>query len=97
MSDQTKPHILLYTMGHCPYCARAKALLRKKGVVDWDEYDLETAPEKRAEMIAKSGGVRTVPQIFIGDTHIGGSDNLYALDAAGGLGRLLEIAEPVSR
>ena len=83
------PHILLYTMGHCPYCARAKALLRKKGVTAWEEYDLEIVPEKRAEMLARSGGRRTVPQIFIGDTHIGGSDDLSLLDAAGGLDALL--------
>ena len=94
MSNQTTPHILLYTMGHCPYCARAKALLRKKGVADWEEYDLEIVPEKRAEMMARSGGRRTVPQIFIGDAHVGGSDDLAALEAAGGLDPLLKVKTP---
>jgi glutaredoxin 3 len=84
------PHILLYTMGHCPYCKRAKALLREKGVSDWDEYDLEVTPRKRAEMKAKSGGRNTVPQIFIGGTHVGGADDLFKLDAAGGLDPLLK-------
>ncbi|MEM8636858.1 MAG: glutaredoxin 3 [Pseudomonadota bacterium] len=83
------PHILLYTMGHCPYCARAKALLRKKGISEWEEYDLELVPQKRAEMVAKSAGRRTVPQIFIGGKHIGGSDDLAALDIAGDLDALL--------
>ncbi len=86
------PKITLYTMGHCPFCARAKALLKSKGVTDWTEYDLEIVPEKRAEMERRSGGRRTVPQIFIGDTHVGGSDDLYALEAAGGLDPLLGFA-----
>lgn len=81
--------ITLYTMGHCPFCARAKALLRSKGVTRWTEYDLEVTPEKRAEMETRSGGRRTVPQIFIGDTHVGGSDDIYALEAAGNLNPLL--------
>ena len=85
------PHILIYTMGHCPYCRRAKALLREKGVTEWEEYDLERVPEKRSEMLARSGGRHTVPQIFIGDTHIGGSDDLFRLDAAGGLDALLNL------
>ena len=74
------PHILLYTMGHCPYCRRAKALLRQKGVTNWE-----------GEMLARSGGRRTVPQIFIGNTHVGGADDLFKLDAAGGLDRLLTL------
>lgn len=85
------PHILLYTMGHCPYCKRAKSLLRQKGVTQWNEYDLEIIPEKRAEMLARSGGRRTVPQIFIGDTHVGGADDLFELDSAGELDRLLTL------
>ena len=85
------PHILLYTMGHCPYCKRAKALLRDKGITEWEEYDLEVVPAKRGEMIAKSGGRTTVPQIFIGQTHVGGADDLFRLDAAGGLDRLLTL------
>ncbi|MEM7458297.1 MAG: glutaredoxin 3 [Pseudomonadota bacterium] len=85
------PHILLYTMGHCPYCKRAKALLRDKGITQWEEYDLEVTPEKRDEMIAKSGGGRTVPQIFIGNTHVGGADDLFKLNAAGELDALLTL------
>ncbi|MCR9224970.1 MAG: glutaredoxin 3 [Hyphomonas sp.] len=85
------PHILLYTMGHCPYCRRAKVLLREKGVIDWEEYDLEIVPEKRGEMLAKSGGRHTVPQIFIGETHVGGADDLFRLDAEGGLDPLLNL------
>lgn len=91
MNDKTIPHILIYTKGHCPFCARAKALLRKKGVSEWEEHDLETVPEKRDEMISRSGGRRTVPQIFIGDTHVGGSDDLGALEAAGRLDALLKV------
>lgn len=79
------PSITLYTMGHCPYCKKAKALLRDKGITDWTEYDLEVAPEKRAEMIERSGGRTTVPQIFIDGYHVGGASDLFALDAAGGL------------
>ncbi len=79
------PEITLYTMGHCPYCARAKALLREKGVTQWTEYDLEVVPEKREEMMQLSGGRVTVPQIFIDGFHAGGSDDLFALDAKGGL------------
>jgi len=87
------PTITLYTMGHCPFCARAKALLRRKGVREWQEYDLEDEPQWcREEMERRSGGRRTVPQIFIGDTHVGGSDDLYALEAAGGLDPLLGFA-----
>jgi len=83
------PHVLLYTMDHCPYCKSAKALLRQKGISNWEEYDLEVVPQKRGEMIAKSGGRNTVPQIFIGDTHVGGADDLFKLDAEGGLDLLL--------
>ncbi len=83
------PAITLYTMGHCPYCARAKALLKRKGVTKWTEYDLEQVPDKRAEMEARSGGRRTVPQIFIGDVHVGGSNDIHELDANGGLDPLL--------
>ena len=85
------PHILLYTMGHCPYCRRAKALLLEKGITEWEEYDLEIVPEKRGEMLARAGGRHTVPQIFIGNTHVGGADDLFRLDEAGGLDRLLNL------
>ena len=85
------PHILLYTMGHCPYCRRAKALLREKGVTEWQEYDLEIVPNRRSEMIRKSSGRKTVPQIFIGNTHVGGADDLFKLEAAGELDSLLGL------
>ena len=86
------PSITLYTMGHCPYCKKAKALLRDKGITEWVEYDLEVIPEKRAEMIQRSGGGDTVPQIFIDGHHVGGASDLFALDAAGGLDRLLGLS-----
>ncbi|HXQ64357.1 MAG TPA: glutaredoxin 3 [Steroidobacteraceae bacterium] len=77
----------MYATGWCPYCARARALLERKGV-DWTEIDLEAEPARRAEMIERSGK-RKVPQIFIGDRHVGGSDELYALDLSGELDVLL--------
>lgn len=85
------PSITLYTMDHCPYCKRAKALLREKGITDWTEYDLETVPEMRGEMVERSGGRNTVPQIFINGHHVGGASDLFALNEAGGLDPLLGI------
>lgn len=79
--------VTIYTTGWCPYCARAKSLLSRKGV-SFDEIDVESAPEKRAEMQTRSGR-RTVPQIFIGDRHVGGCDDLHALEDAGKLDALL--------
>ena len=73
--------ITMYATGWCPYCARARALFEHKGVT-WTELDTDDAA-RRTEMIERSGR-RTVPQIFIGDHHVGGCDELYALDAAGG-------------
>lgn len=84
------PNILLYTMHHCPYCKRAKALLREKGIRGWTEHDLEFVPEKRPEMVALSGR-NTVPQIFIAGHHIGGASDLFALEDAGGLDPLLGL------
>jgi glutaredoxin 3 len=81
------PAVVMYTTGWCPYCERARDLLARKNVT-FDEIDLDSAPEKRAEMQQKSGR-RTVPQIFIGDTHVGGSDDLHALEDAGKLDALL--------
>lgn len=75
--------ILIYTRDYCPYCHKAKALLDKKGV-KYTEIDLEKHPEKQPEMIAKAGRT-SVPQIFIDGKHIGGCDDLHALDAAGKL------------
>jgi glutaredoxin 3 len=79
--------VTMYTTSWCPYCERARRLLAGKGV-SYQEVDVEAAPEKRAEMQSRSGR-RTVPQIFIGDQHVGGSDDLYALEAAGKLDALL--------
>ena len=81
------PPITMYATGWCPYCARARALLERKGVA-WTEVDVEAEPQRRAEMIARSGR-RTVPQIFIGDRPIGGSDDLHELDRNGELDALL--------
>ena len=80
--------IKIYTTPICPYCVRAKALLKKKGA-KFDEVDVFMDADARAEMESKSGGRRSVPQIFIGDTHVGGSDELYALDHEGKLDPLL--------
>jgi len=84
-------NITIYTTGLCPYCARAKSLLQKKGA-EFTEIDVSYDAQARAAMMAKSKGRRTVPQIFIGQTHVGGCDDLYALDAKGGLDRLLATA-----
>lgn len=82
------PSVTLYTKGWCPYCTAAKDLLRGKGV-DFTEIDIDKTPRARAEMIAKAGGRSTVPQIFIGSRHVGGCDDLYALERAGRLDPLL--------
>ena len=82
------PKITIYTTPICPYCVRAKSLLKKKGAT-YEEIDVFMDAKARTEMEEKSGGARTVPQIFIGDTHVGGSDDLYALDHAGKLDALL--------
>jgi len=78
----------MYSTSWCPYCARARRLLQNKGA-QFREVDIEDQPETRAEMIKRSGR-RTVPQIFIGEKHVGGSDDLHALDASGGLDPLLK-------
>jgi len=82
------PHIVVYLTDWCPFCTRARALLERKGA-KFEVIDVDERPEAREEMMARSGR-RTVPQIFIGDTHVGGCDDLYALDAAGGLDPLLK-------
>jgi glutaredoxin 3 len=83
----TTPAITMYATGWCPYCARARALLERKRAA-WTEIDIEAEPERRAEMIARSGR-RTVPQILIGDRPVGGSDDLHELDEKGELDALL--------
>ncbi|HZH09171.1 MAG TPA: glutaredoxin 3 [Microvirga sp.] len=83
------PSITIYTKSWCPYCSAAKELLTKKGA-SFTEIDIEKKPEARAEMIQKAGGRTSVPQIFIDDRHVGGCDDLYALDDRGGLEPLLQ-------
>ena len=80
--------VRIYTTPICPYCVRAKSLLTRKGA-PFEEVDVFMDAGARDEMLAKSGGARTVPQIFIGDTHVGGCDELYALERAGELDELL--------
>ncbi|MGH8259658.1 MAG: glutaredoxin 3 [Steroidobacteraceae bacterium] len=87
-SVSAQPRVVMYATSWCPYCARARRLLAEKGV-PFEEIDVDVRPDARAEMVQRSGGRRTVPQIFIGDTHVGGSDDLHALDASGGLDELL--------
>ena len=79
--------VVMYATGWCPYCERARALLARKGV-SFEEIDIDAVPSRREEMMTRSGR-RTVPQIFIGEVHVGGCDDLYALDARGGLDPLL--------
>jgi glutaredoxin 3 len=80
--------IVIYTKPGCPYCISAKALLDGKGV-DYTEIVASNDPDRKQEMIQRSGGRMTFPQIFIGDRHIGGSDDLHALDRRGELDALL--------
>ncbi len=84
------PNITVYTTPWCPYCHAAKALLKKKGVA-FTDIDVRT-PELRQQMMLKAGGRYTVPQIFIGETHVGGSDDLHELDRRGRLDHLLQLA-----
>lgn len=81
--------VTIYTTPFCPYCIRAKNLLKTKGVA-FKEIDVSYSGELRSQMVERAGGRYTVPQIFIGDLHIGGSDDLYALDAKGELDSLLQ-------
>jgi glutaredoxin 3 len=80
--------IEVYTTPYCPYCVSAKELLRRKGA-QFIEINVAGDRDLRARMVERAGGRMTVPQIFIGDTHVGGCDDLYALDDAGGLDPLL--------
>ena len=82
------PPVEIYTTRYCPYCTSAKALLKRKGVA-FKEIDLAGNWEMRDQMIERAGGRTTVPQIFIGETHVGGCDDLHALDRAGRLDPLL--------
>lgn len=84
----TQPVVTLYVSDWCPYCQRAKGLLAQKNVA-FSEINVEEQPKAREEMIARSGR-RTVPQIFIGDRHVGGCDDLFELDRSGKLDRLIQ-------
>ena len=81
--------VKIYTTPICPYCVRAKALLKKKGAT-FDEVDVFMDADARQEMEDMTNGARTVPQIFIGEKHVGGCDELYALESEGQLDRLLK-------
>lgn len=83
------PEIIVYSKSTCPYCRAAKALLTQKGAT-FTEIDLTTDPEGQRAMAKRANGRSTVPQIFIGGQHIGGCDDLHALDARGGLDPLLK-------
>lgn len=90
------PQIDIYTTPYCPYCLGAKDLLRKKNI-EFREIDVSRDRELRRAMIARANGRTTVPQIFIGDTHVGGCDDLYALDDDGKLDPLLRSPAAVSQ
>jgi glutaredoxin 3 len=83
------PAVKMYTTAVCPYCVRAKQLLQAKGVAHIEEVRVDLNPEERVKMMEITGR-RSVPQIFIGDTHVGGCDDLMALDSEGGLMPLLQ-------
>lgn len=85
------PLVKMYTTAVCPYCVRAKQILKAKGVEHIEEVRIDVNPEERARMMEITGR-RTVPQIFIGNTHVGGCDDLVALDGQGGLMPLLQAA-----
>lgn len=82
------PPVTIYTTSWCPYCKAAKSLLTRKGVA-FTEIDVDGKPELRQDMTARASGRTSVPQIFIGAQHVGGSDDIHALDARGELDKLL--------
>ncbi|BBD80015.1 glutaredoxin 3 [Aerosticca soli] len=85
------PRIEIFSTATCPYCTAAKNLLKAKGL-SWEEVRIDTDPAQRERMLERSGGRRTVPQIFINDQHVGGYDDLVAADRSGKLKTLLESA-----
>lgn len=85
------PPVTIYTTAWCPYCSAAKSLLKEKGVA-FHEIDVEKTGGARMAMVQRAGGRTSVPQIFVGDTHVGGCDDLYALDRSGKLDPLLKDA-----
>lgn len=84
----TQPRVLMYSTAVCPYCVRAEQILRARGVTEIEKIRIDLDPAQRSEMMEKTGR-RTVPQIYIGDTHVGGCDDLIALDQAGKLSLLI--------
>jgi glutaredoxin 3 len=91
--------IVMYSTGWCPYCLRARTLLARKNLA-FREIKVDETPGEREAMMARSGGRRTVPQIFVGDVHVGGFDELYALEQAGRLDALVggaPLPEPPAR
>lgn len=84
--------VSMYSTGVCPYCQMAERLLRSKGITDIEKIRVDLDPRRRTEMMEKTGR-RTVPQIYIGETHVGGYDDLAALDRAGKLDPLLRSAD----
>lgn len=88
------PPVIMYSTGICPFCVAAERLLQARGVSAIDKRRIDLSPEARDEMLQRSGGRRTVPQIFIGDTHVGGFDDLSALDRSGHLIPLLKGIPP---
>jgi glutaredoxin 3 len=87
--------VTMYSTGVCPFCQRAERLLLSKGITAIDKIRVDLEPERRAEMMEKTGR-RTVPQIYIGDTYVGGFEELAALDRAGGLDGLLRGEPPAT-
>lgn len=87
------PSIRMYATGICPYCVRAEQLLKRKGVADIEKIRIDQDPVRRDEMVGLTGR-RTVPQIFIGELHVGGCDDLYELDRLGKLDNLLQATAP---
>ncbi|MBB6242068.1 glutaredoxin 3 [Rhodanobacter sp. MP1X3] len=83
--------IEVYSTAVCPYCVSAKNLLKAKGL-EWTEVRIDTDPVQRDAMLTRSGGRRTVPQIFVNDQHVGGFDDLVAADRSGKLAQLLELS-----
>lgn len=84
-------HVLMYSTGICPFCVMAERLLKSKGIDDIEKIRVDLEPQQRVEMMQKTGR-RTVPQIYIGDTHVGGFDDLNALERAGKLDAILQSA-----
>jgi glutaredoxin 3 len=83
--------IEIYSGDFCPYCVRAKSLLKKKGL-EFTEYNVQKDPERRSEMLERAAGARSIPQVFINDRHVGGCDELYALEKKGELDSWLSAA-----